>query len=403
MGGFYHKELYEKYKAPNGIITFCTICGRICGGDHQHYELANPDTAVPALYPVGGDPFDNDCSRTNFGGGAIEKAARFMAMRSAANRLNSEIGKMNKNKALKIITEEAWKTAKSISTVPSAAAAASAIQQGQPRNRVPVVEAENPELRRMVVLQLRKGTYDLPLETFPIASQLRQQIEEDPNRINVERREPNVSNPELRPIVHRYGFNAVMQSNVNENDYDSKEEDDKLIQFRHRNKKGEINLHENQFIDRDLLVNRLSSLLPVFYTEEQAGYCPIPGCGGLLYPEEIRGLVPDDIYQAYRIKFNNKFRDLAGGARKNKNMNRPNQGNSASSLPFFEPITNAACAVKRKNNTAKKAGAYRKKKKRVTKRKGLLMYPKRVARTHKKKHIHMVKRNGKVHRKTRRS
>jgi hypothetical protein len=364
---------------------------------------------------MGGDPFDNDCSRTNFGGGAIEKAARFMAMRSAANRLNSEIGKMNKNKALKIIVEEAWKTAKSISTVPSAAAAASAIQQGQPRNRVPVVEAENPELRRMVVLQLRKGTYDLPLESFPIASQLRQQIEEDPNRINVERREPNVSNPELRPIVHRYGFNAVMQSNVNENDYDSKEEDDKLIQFRHRNKKGEINLHKNQFIDRDVLINRLSSLLPVFYTEEQAGYCPIPGCGGLLYPEEIRGLVPDDIYQAYRIKFNNKFRELAGGARNNKNRNnknrnKMNQANGAS-LPFFEPITNAACAVKRrrnKNNHTKKGGR-RMNKRRITKRKGMIMYPKKGKRvlkmhmTHKAKRNQQNQQNQKGRRKTRRS
>ena len=142
-----------------------------------------------------------------------------------------------------------------------------------------------------------------------------------------------------------------------------------------------------------MLINRLSSLLPVFYTDEHAGYCPIPGCGGLLYPEEIRGLVPDDIYQAYRIKFNNKFHELAGGARnnknKNKNRNKMNQANGAS-LPFFEPITDAACAVKRRNTTAKNAGAYPKKKKRVTKRRGIIMYPKKGKRVLKKHMTHMT-------------
>ena len=64
-------------------------------------------------------------------------------------------------------------------------------------------------------------------------------------------------------------------------------------------------------------------------------------------------------------------------------------------LPFFEPITDAACAVKRRrnNNNHTKKGGRRMNKKRITKRKGMIMYPKKGKRVLKKHMTHKAKRN----------
>ena len=39
MPGFYHEELYNKYKDKSGRITWCTMCNRICSA-HRHYAIA---------------------------------------------------------------------------------------------------------------------------------------------------------------------------------------------------------------------------------------------------------------------------------------------------------------------------------------------------------------------------
>jgi ankyrin repeat protein len=458
-GGVYHEELYEKYKTPEGNIMFCTICGRICGKDpnipgdqHRHYQLASPNDPLPPLYPIpdyridlGPDPFQDNCRETNFGGGVIEKAARYMAIRQAGLALNPQAGQMRRKDALIPLVEAAWNTAKAISDVPSVAEVnaifdaerAKRRPQGIRRQDIPPVPPANPELRQRIIDQLNRKAYNLPSANFPLATELPSPNVENANRINVQRREPNFSNPELLPVIHRYGFDAVMQSNVNNTDYNSNQERDKLIQFRHRRKNGEINLHENQFVDNEVLINRISGLLPTFYANADAGRCVIPGCDALIYPEEIAelvrlGLFPQEVYEQYRIKFNNKFYRLAGGnrnnqpANKNSNLEKAmkniesvrmsnNNGKNVipptpvSDLPFFQKISNPQCLVPgRINGKVFRGGKY---KKRVTRRKGMIMYPKKGKRvhkihTHKKGQKHTHKKGRKQHplrRKTRRS
>ena len=435
MGGYYHKELYEKYKLQNGVIVFCTICCRICGGNgHQHHELVDPSAPTAPLYPQGGEYFENDCTLTQYGGGVIEKGARFIAMRDKAIELNQQIGKMSREKALNQIVESAWLAAKATSIVPSVRQAVQALEQGQGRRPPANAEARyppaDPELRRSVIRQLEGRRYNVPKNRFPEAKGISKQFNENATRINVLRPEPNHSNPALMPTIHRYGFNAVMQSNVNENDYDSKEDEDKMIQFHHRNKNGDINNHENQYIERDVLESRLRTLNERFYIDEDAGYCPIPGCGGLLYPEEIKSIMPADVYEPYRVKFNNKFAEKAGGSRmnnqatnhKNHSFNRM-MNSQTKEVPFFSPITNAACFVapgrnekvipspteniqaiieelnnrnknnknnksNKKNHTKKKGGVHHNRRRNT--RKGMIMYPRKkiIRNTHKTHKTH---------------
>ncbi len=86
---YYHKNLHEKYANPEGLIYWCTICGRICMG-HRHYEKASWESNEPELLPSGA-PFDNDCKKTNGGGGVEEKLARFRALRNTAYELQAAL------------------------------------------------------------------------------------------------------------------------------------------------------------------------------------------------------------------------------------------------------------------------------------------------------------------------
>ncbi len=85
--GYYHKELHKKYANPEGKISWCTICGRVCFG-HRHYSRTTWDAPKPDLLPAGA-PFDDDCKKTNGGGGVEEKLARFRALRNTAYDLQA--------------------------------------------------------------------------------------------------------------------------------------------------------------------------------------------------------------------------------------------------------------------------------------------------------------------------
>ena len=103
--GYYHDELYNKYKNASGIINWCTICGRICKG-HNHYPLTSPNGPVPEVI-IGRDPFAPDC-RVDGGGGIEEKIMRFRAMREYAKRLQSEVGKITHEDAMNELVEAMW-------------------------------------------------------------------------------------------------------------------------------------------------------------------------------------------------------------------------------------------------------------------------------------------------------
>ncbi len=86
---YYHKELYTKYASDEGKIYWCTICGRVCFG-HRHYSRTTWDAPKPVLMPAGA-PFEDDCKKTNGGGGVEEKLARFRALRNTAYELQAAI------------------------------------------------------------------------------------------------------------------------------------------------------------------------------------------------------------------------------------------------------------------------------------------------------------------------
>ena len=104
---YYHKELYTKYKSDSGYIYWCTICRRIALG-HRHYDLAAAIGPKAELIGGGGDPFANDCSIDNEGGGPKEKVARFRRLREYARDLQEEVGKKTFSEAMNELVEEMW-------------------------------------------------------------------------------------------------------------------------------------------------------------------------------------------------------------------------------------------------------------------------------------------------------
>ncbi len=104
---YYHKELYNKYKNSQGIIVWCTICGRICRG-HNHYKLGLVQDRVPELILTPHDPYSHDCRDANGGGGLPEKITRFRRMREFALELQEHIDKMTDEEARTLLVEETW-------------------------------------------------------------------------------------------------------------------------------------------------------------------------------------------------------------------------------------------------------------------------------------------------------
>lgn len=320
MGGFYHRELYQKYKSITNEINFCTICGRICSLDHHHYELSSPDGPKSELLPSGGF-FDNDCRIRNGGGGLPEKLARYTAMRDKAIELNQQIDQITKRQALEQIVESAW------------------------------IAPLNQSIMNRVTRQLEAKQFNRPNTNFP--APLRNQ----PNQLEV-RIAPQLWQP---PILHRLGADIVTGDDyVDEvkNDDFQKEAGDipQLIQFRHRsqeeNNQGDwLQRHERSLISRTSLQEFVERASNTFGTDDSAGLCFMhPECQSYLYPKEIKPFVSRALYKRYRAGFMRKFGIVAGG---NNNSEKPQ---------FLIPMMNASCAVpsKNKRNKSRKGGKLRK-------------------------------------------
>jgi hypothetical protein len=54
------------------------------------------------------------------------------------------------------------------------------------------------------------------------------------------------------------------------------------------------------------------------FGDDSFGYCYMyPACKAKLYPSELEGLVPEELLENYRKKFNKKFRVASGGGMNN--------------------------------------------------------------------------------------
>ena len=318
LGGFYHTELYDKYKNEEGKIGWCTICNRIAIG-HRHYKLGLASAPKPILGPGNGDPFEKDCRVSNGGGGIPEKFARFRRMREFAKQLMEEEGELLEKDVLTQLVEETWNA---------------------PFSRIPAIQR-----------LLREKKWNIAHTTFPanrVAAAAAAVNGGVPEIREFLRPAPNRNNADLQPIVHPVGMNQIGQD----------EEAENVVQFRHKKKDGTINTHGDTWISKDSLEGLLEWRITNF-GDESAIYCwEYPKCDALLYPEEIRGLVPDELYERYKTMFNQQMavRTAAhGGARKGlgktrkahyRNKRRGQLGGQQKD--FFTEATDVECVVVRR-------------------------------------------------------
>jgi len=347
--GFYHKELYNKYKDSSKGINFCTICGRICNFSHDHYHLSAPQGPVPVYYEHAGNYYDDDCRVNNFGGGIPEKLARFLAMRDKALELNAHVGQMSKQRALEQIVEAAW------------------------------AAPMNPEIMARAERQLAARAFNRPNTNFPTPEQRNAAAAAAMARAAPAAAAAAVREQTWQPaLLHRIGENVLYGNNQNENSYRNNPNgpQERLIQFRHQTQDGEWNNHENEWISRDSLRQFIQRQVGTFETEEAAGYCFLyPDCDARLYPEEVRPFISQELYEQYRAKFDEKFGNARGGTRssyrRNKIQKRTYGGNEY--LPFYTEISDGACLLPKKpksiKNKKNRIGGLRRTKKQHQRRK----------------------------------
>ncbi len=274
--GFYHKELYRKYKSSMGEIEWCTVCGRICK-NHRHYKVDNAQNPVPDFaVPSPRDQtvfFQNDCRGANGGGGLPEKIERIRALRQFARELQDLVDEIPRNQALEQLTETMWN-----------APAASFFGY-----------------RTQKILKTKKWNFETANAFPPNAPPSQVANNNAPNILR-----PN-ANKDLLPT-----FSAKGSNNIAMNDGVP------VVHFHHRLPDGTVKNHE-EGIGLQTLIDFLKDVNTKFGTEE-FGTCPFQ-CGVRLHPDEVQrafelfgaaeaqaALVAD-----YRAKYNRKFRPVAGG------------------------------------------------------------------------------------------
>lgn len=276
MPGFYHEELYAKYKDKSGRIGWCTICNRICNG-HRHYQItpANAPKAAEEKPRSGdADAFggENDCRKYG-GGGREEKIMRIRRMREYAFDLNQDIGKIPHKTAMNQLVEEMW---------------------------------NSPYYRtRKVQNILQSGKWNIQNTEFPGGTGAANPAPEAPNVSY-----PFANKPNMFPILD---FSGGM-NNI------SLDDSPVLIQLVHREENGHIRTHTQK-----ISIQSLFGALGQFggAGTPEFGKCLFgDGCTGIHYPWELQyildkypGLTQDDSvkYQEmitnYKQRFNEAYRD----------------------------------------------------------------------------------------------
>ncbi len=247
--GYHHDELYKKYKNSEGIINWCTVCGRICKG-HSHFILSPSQGPVPSII-IGEDPFAPSCEGEG-GGGVTEKLLRFRRLREHAKELQDEVGKKDWWEAMDELCEEMW--------------------------NAPMVRA----MTLNTMLETKK--FNIPNTNFPLSV---------PEITNA----PNIPYNGQLPFIHPEKTAMV------ENAYGM--DDFNIIQFRHRKADGTMNNHAGpgQQISREAFVGWLKDVMadPIafrfgrcwqFKTAAQLTALTITEkalmCDAILHPAEVK-------------------------------------------------------------------------------------------------------------------
>ena len=281
LGGYYHKELYNKYKNERGEITWCTICGRICQRTpHRHYKLelaSKPKAATIEAYDHTADPFGGEADCIKYGGGGLkEKLMRYRRMREYALDLQDKIGKITFDEAIDQLIEETW--------------------------NAPLM------LSRKLETIAREKKWNIPNTEFKEFRNNNAAVAP----INVQY--PFAGKPAMVPILDGEGMNNISMADT-----------PVLIQLVHRREDGTIRPHEQKISIQTLF----EALDKQFGGAGSAnfGKCLFDdGCNGIHYPDELQYILnhyPEahlpatdrtryqGMIDAYRKRFNEAYRDVA--------------------------------------------------------------------------------------------
>jgi hypothetical protein len=289
-----HEKLYQKYKNSEGKITWCTICSRISLG-HRHYELAYSDNEKPELstYPL--DAFANDCRPS--GGGLLEKLARFRRLREYALELQGDIDIKTKKQALNELVEEVWN--------------APLRREGKLLNKIKKAKEWNIPNIGFSETKANKNAPNAPNIPFPLNG--------------------------ILPEAKEHGRNNLYHT-----------ENVPILEFKHKQNDGSFKTHG---LEAESLKEFIQVKVKEFGTEE-FGYCfMFPHCNAKIHPQEIKDHVPEELYNEYKRRYNNKF-SMVGGA-ENDESESENIFKEATDVECYIP-TNTSDGGKRKMTRRRK-------------------------------------------------
>ena len=250
-GSLYHHTLYTMYKNDEGLVAWCTICGRISAG-HRHYELgaATSSVKLPLRKETSGDPFATSCRQGHGGGGLDEKMMRFRRYRQYALALQRKIGSIKEQDAWNTLVEQTW--------------------------NAPLQLYEEEINAIKTAKKFGNNT------NFPANSTV---VEEEDTRVY-----PDM--PLVKPLP-----------TLSEGPYPGYPGNVSLITFHHQ---------PDHTIPVEEVVDYIEEMAPSF-AHEHFGDCIAwgDGCGEDIHPLEIKDIVPADVYEVYRKNFNKKFAALS--------------------------------------------------------------------------------------------
>jgi len=366
--GVYHEELYEKYKDWQGKITWCTMCSRICdswqtysGVAHRHFQLVpytspKPAHSVPRLGLE--DAFDKSCVNQG-GGGLIEKFVRMRRFREFAFDVQDQVGKQSDKQVRRELIEEVWNSftarqpaAQKVLNLAQTVGkeilntASARLPKVLPTNTAEVrkrkekaeIELTDEEIVRLNSIWQKSGL--VPTSAFPKGNELTAA-----NRMAIAAQQ--AANAKLNTNAKAASFpwsnaaNATKQPKQVTGEFCNIHMDDDrpVWEFQH----GIPMDTHGRICSEDLTDGIVNRMKTTSFRDENAVKCwSFPQCTHTLWPEEIRGKVPDDVYNQYKIYFN-KF-VLTHGGKPPMRGGRPPLDLEA--LPFFHTESpSAQCSL----------------------------------------------------------
>ncbi len=281
-----HMQLYQKFKNDEGVVSWCTICGRICVG-HRHYNLMPTSDILAGNFPelyagVAVEYFgaDAECKRAG-GGGYKEKIIRMRRMREYALSLNGETDVITYEDAWRRLVEQTWDA--------------------------PITASDENKAKANKIISNK--VWNISVSEYPNAP------EHTNVKVNIPAPPvpyPFAGRPSMVPILGGEGINNS-----------TLEDTPVLIKLRHRNADGTIINHEQNLSIQSLYKSLNDTINP---GSPYFGKCIFhaDGCTGIIYPDELQFILtnyPEEhlsveqrasyqrLIDGYRLRFNKFYRD----------------------------------------------------------------------------------------------